>query len=213
MAELPERCYGKSVRLLLTVGLKSNSDLQQYYVANQNPDVLEAHIYNIATSTFNWIGGEPSSTSKNTEKTRVIVKEKVPKGHITIRKVDETGKALQNGKFQITALEDIRSASGNILLRAGTVADTIVTGGNGTAISKDIYLGKYKVSEVRPPEGYAISRQVFEANLSKTEPEKAILVRNQKMHLYIKKVTETEEAGGNRPPIVYRRQQYLPDMF
>lgn len=201
VAELPERCYGKSVRLLLTVGLKSNSDLQQYYVANQDPDVLEAHIYNIATSTFNWIGGEPSSTSKNTEKTRVIVKEKVPKGHITIRKVDETGKALQNGKFQITALEDIRSASGNILLRAGTVADTIVTDRNGTAISKDIYLGKYKVSEVRPPEGYAISRQVFEANLSKTEPEKAILVRNQKMHLYIKKVTETEEAGGNRPPI------------
>ena len=107
VAELPGRCYGKSVRLLLTVGLKSNSDLQQYYVANQDPDVLEAHIYNIATSTFNWIGGEPSSTSKNTEKTRVIVKEKVPKGHITIRKVDETGKALQNGKFQITALEDI----------------------------------------------------------------------------------------------------------
>lgn len=64
VAELPERCYGKSVRLLLTVGLKSNSNLQQYYVANQNPDVLEAHIYNIATSTFNWIGGEPSSTSK-----------------------------------------------------------------------------------------------------------------------------------------------------
>lgn len=64
VAELPERCYGKSVRLLLTVGLKSNSNLQQYYVANQNPDVLEAHIYNIATSTFNWIGGELSSTSK-----------------------------------------------------------------------------------------------------------------------------------------------------
>lgn len=158
VAELPERCYGKSVRLLLTVGLKSNSNLQQYYVANQNPDVLEAHIYNIATSTFNWIEENPSSTSKNTEKTRVIVKEKVPKGHITIRKVDETGKALQNGKFQITALEDIRSASGNILLRAGTVADTIVTDRNGTAISKDIYLGKYKVSEVRPPEGYAISQ-------------------------------------------------------
>ena len=38
-------------------------------------------------------------------------------------------------------------------------------------------------------------------NLSKTEPEKAILVRNQKMYLYIKKVAETEEAGGNRPPI------------
>ena len=64
VAELPERCYGKSVRLLLTVGLKSNSNLQHYYVANQNPDVLEAHIYNIATRTFNWIGGEPSSTSK-----------------------------------------------------------------------------------------------------------------------------------------------------
>ena len=75
-------------------------------------------------------------------------------------------------------------ASGNILLRAGTVADTIVTDRNGTAISKDIYLGKYKVSEVRPPEGYAISRQVFEANLSKTEPEKAILVRNQNLHLH-----------------------------
>ena len=124
--------------------------------------------------------------TKNTEKTRVIVKEKVPKGHITIRKVDETGKALQNGKFQITALEDIRSASGNILLRAGTVADTIVTDRNGTAISKDIYLGKYKVSEVRPPEGYAISRQVFEANLSKTEPEKAILSESENASVHQK---------------------------
>ena len=45
---------------------------------------------------------------------------------------------------------------------------------------KTFIIGKYKVSEVRPPAGYAISRQVFEANLSKTEPEKEILVRNQK---------------------------------
>ena len=179
--ELPDSCYGQEIRLVLTVDMKSDSDLQPYYVENADPNILEARIYNIATSSFDWIGGVPSSTSKNTEKTQVVVKENTPKGKLTIQKTDKSQNKLSGGVFQIIAAGDIRSASGNILLKSGAIADTVTTGENGTAVSKGLYLGKYVVKEIKPPAGYIISKESFEIQISKGEMEKQFCFRTKRL--------------------------------
>lgn len=47
---------------------------------NQNPDILEAHVYNMASVIFEWHQGTPASVFGNTDKTEVIIKEDTPKG-------------------------------------------------------------------------------------------------------------------------------------
>lgn len=193
--ELPDSCYGQEIRLVLTVDMKSDSDLQPYYVENADPNILEARIYNIATSSFDWIGGVPSSTSKNTEKTQVVVKENTPKGKLTIQKTDKSQNKLSGGVFQIIAAGDIRSASGNILLKSGAIADTVTTGENGTAVSEGLYLGKYVVKEIKPPAGYIISKESFEIQISKEEMEKTVLFQDEETLVLIKKISQKENAG------------------
>lgn len=201
VSALPDSCYGKAVSVRLKVGLKSDANLKPYYVSNPDPDILEAHIYNIATSTFGWIGGEPSTTSRNTEKTKMIVKEKVPKGKITIQKTDETGNPLSNAYFQIAAVKDIYSASGNLLVMADEVVDVLRTDKSGTVVSEELYMGLYKVKETRPPRGYTIDQQEKQIKLSTAATEKTVSFKNKQTYLRIKKVSETEQAGGERPGI------------
>lgn len=191
---MPENCYGKSIRLLLRVGLKSNCSLQEYYVANPDPDILEAHIYNIATSSFGWIGGVPSSTSKNTEKTQVIIKEKTPMGSITICKTDRNQKNLKNGVFQIIAAENIRSSAGNILLKSGEVADTVTTGADGRGVSGSLYLGNYLVKEIKPPAGYTLNEIPSTVGIRKEEPEKTVIFQDEETYIRIKKISQQENG-------------------
>ena len=49
--------------------------------------------------------------------------------------------------YSITAAEDIVTPDGTVRVKKGTVVDTVTTGGNGTATSKALYLGKYTVKE------------------------------------------------------------------
>jgi len=199
---MPENCYGKSIRLLLRVGLKSNCSLQEYYVANPDPDILEAHIYNIATSSFGWIGGVPSSTSKNTEKTQVIIKEKTPMGSITICKTDRNQKNLKNGVFQIIAAENIRSSAGNILLKSGEVADTVTTGADGRGVSGSLYLGNYLVKEIKPPAGYTLNEIPSTVGIRKEEPEKTVIFQDEETYIRIKKNLTAGEWKNHRKELV-----------
>ena len=67
---------------------------------NQNPDILEAHVYNMASVIFEWHQGTPASVFGNTDKTEVIIKEDTPKGTITVRKKDPSGRNLQGAVFE-----------------------------------------------------------------------------------------------------------------
>ena len=97
--------------------------------------------------------------------------------------------------FQIIAAGDIRSASGNILLKSGAIADTVTTGENGTAVSEGLYLGKYVVKEIKPPAGYIISKESFEIQISKAEMEKTVLFQDEETLVIIKKISQKENAG------------------
>ena len=198
---LPDYCYGNEVRVRIKAGMKKGANLRRYYVESPDSDAQEAHIYNIATSTFGWLGGEPSVTSRNTEKTKLIVKEAVPKGRITVQKTDETGKALSGGTFEITAANNIYSASGNLLVNAAESVDVVSTDKNGMAVSKELYLGEYNVKEIIPPPGYAINPLVKQIKISSTKPEETVSFENRKNCVRIKKISETEQAGKIGPGI------------
>ena len=62
--------------------------------------------------------------------------------------------ALEGAEFTITAAEDIKTAAGTVQFKKGEVVDTVTTGKNGKATSKELYAGKYTVTESKSPYGY-----------------------------------------------------------
>ena len=64
--------------------------------------------------------------------------------------------SLKGAKFDIIAAEGIYTPDGNLKVEKDTVVDTITTGSDGTATSKKLYLGTYRVVEIEAPEGYVL---------------------------------------------------------
>ena len=62
--------------------------------------------------------------------------------------------SLEGAVYEITAAEDIITTDGTVRAEKGEVVDTITTGEDGTAESKELYLGKYEVKEVTAPYAY-----------------------------------------------------------
>ena len=58
----------------------------------------------------------------------------------------------------ITAKEDITSPQGQVLVKAGTEVDKVTTGKDGSAVSKELYPGKYTVTETNAPLGYSLNK-------------------------------------------------------
>lgn len=104
------------------------------------------------------------------------VENDLQKGIISVTKTDaESGLPIltAGAVFEIVALEDIVPGDGTRRVEAGEVVDTIVTDDTGIANSKELYLGKYSVSEKAAPKGYLLSEEVKEVELSygnQTEP-------------------------------------------
>lgn len=88
-------------------------------------------------------------------------------GRIEIIKTDsETGDPLEGAEFTVTAAEDITTPDGTVRAAAGDVVDTITSNKDGTAISKNLYLGKYTVAETKQPAGYILPDQTWEVELT-----------------------------------------------
>ena len=60
---------------------------------------------------------------------------------------------LEGAVYEITAAEDIYTLDGTLRASKGEVVDTVTTGADGTAKSKELYLGKYEVKEITAPFG------------------------------------------------------------
>lgn len=63
---------------------------------------------------------------------------------------------------------------GTLKLHAGEVADTITTGSDGSAVSKDLYLGEYEVVEVAAPSGYLLDAAPHAVTLRSKDQHTAI---------------------------------------
>lgn len=103
------------------------------------------------------------------------------KGTITVSKsgevfssVNEAGglyqpvyavRGLEGAVYEITAAEDIYTLDGTLRASKGEVVDTVTTGADGTAVSKELYLGKYEVKEITAPFGMVLNEEIHAVEL------------------------------------------------
>ncbi|MCR1953101.1 SpaA isopeptide-forming pilin-related protein [Clostridium sp. DSM 100503] len=87
---------------------------------------------------------------------RVDYTNEIIKGRIQITKVDEeTGEKLQGAEFEIKSKA------------TGQVVDTLVTGVDGTAISKLLPFGEYIASEIKSPNKYTLNGKEYFITIDK----------------------------------------------
>lgn len=115
-------------------------------------------------------------------------------GKITIQKSDaENSAAITGATFQIVAKNDIKTSGGTLLVKAGTVVDTL-TVTNGTATSKDLELGTYTVKETAAAPGYVSTGQSKEVTLSDSQANVTVSYQNTPNQLILQKVSKND--GG-----------------
>lgn len=90
------------------------------------------------------------------------------KGKVIVQKTDAgTGELIAGAPaiFEVRAKENIVTADGTVRLEAGALADTLTTA-DGSASSKELYLGTYTVQEITAPDGYVQDTTVYDVVLS-----------------------------------------------
>jgi len=112
-------------------------------------------------------------------------------------------KGLAGATYEITAAEDIVTVDGTVRYTGGEVVDTITTGEDGMAVSKELYLGKYNIRETEAPYGMVLNEEVHEAQLvyagqeiEITETAASFTNERQKASVSLSKVMEQNEQYG-----------------
>lgn len=115
-----------------------------------------------------------------------------------------TVQGLPDAVYTITAKEDVYTLDGTLRYSAGEVVDTIETDETGSAVSKELYLGKFLVTETQAPFGMVLSEEnVHEIELvyagqevSVTETGTDFYNERQKALVSIQKILEQDELFG-----------------
>ena len=110
---------------------------------------------------------------------------------------------LEGAVYEIVAAEDIYTLDGTLRASKGEVVDTITTGEDGTATSKELYLGKYEVREVTAPTGYVLNTEAHAVelvyagqNIAVTETATDFVNERQRVQIDLVKSLAVDEAYG-----------------
>lgn len=110
---------------------------------------------------------------------------------------------LEGAVYEIAAAEDIYTLDGTLRASKGEVVDTVTTGADGTAKSKELYLGRYEVKEITAPYGMVLNEEVHGVelvyagqNIAVTETATGFVNERQKAEIDLVKSLETDEAYG-----------------
>lgn len=110
---------------------------------------------------------------------------------------------LEGAVYEITAAEDIVTLDGTLRASKGEVVDTVTTGTDGAAKSKELYLGKYEVKEITAPSGMVLNEEIRTAelvyagqNVAVTETSTSFYNERQRVAINLTKSLETDEAFG-----------------
>ena len=149
-----------------------------------------------------------------------VVRENVAqKGTITVEKTGEifstvagdkglyqpifSASGLEGAVYEITAAEDIYTLDGTLRASKGEVVDTITTGADGTAKSKELYLGRYEVRETEAPYGMVLNGETHTVELvyagqevAVTETSTSFYNERQKVEIDLIKSLEVDEVYG-----------------
>lgn len=201
--------------------LKTNTESETYYTDENGfltlPDEItygDYELIEVIPPNGYVLNTTPVSFSidGNTPEVVIRLSDKPEKGKISVLKRGEmfssvevsedryvpvySKRGLKGAEFEVTAAEDIYTADGTLRIKAGVTADRIITGADGTAVSKELYPGKYLLREISAPEGFAADTEVRE--LTVTAGIKKIEVKNErkKQEYKIQKNLEKDQKFG-----------------
>lgn len=110
---------------------------------------------------------------------------------------------LSGAVYEIRAAEDIITPDGTVRFTKGEVVDTVTTGEDGLAKSRELYLGKYEVQEIKAPYGMVLNNEIHTAelvyagqNVSVTETATSFVNERQKVEISLKKTLEVNDLFG-----------------
>ncbi len=116
---------------------------------------------------------------------------------------------LEGAVYEVIVAEDFKAADGRVLQKKGAVADTLTTGADGKAITKEIYLGKYIVKEKMPPTGYILDTTEHEVELvyageqvAVAASTKTVIDDRQQVNISLIKTMEIDPYGQLLPEMV-----------
>ena len=110
---------------------------------------------------------------------------------------------LSGAVYEIRTAEDIITPDGTVRFTKGEVVDTVTTGEDGLAKSRELYLGKYEVKEIKAPYGMVLNDEIHTAelvyagqNVSVTETATSFVNERQKVEISLKKTLEASNLFG-----------------
>lgn len=110
---------------------------------------------------------------------------------------------LEGAVYEITAAEDIVTTDGTVRAEKGEIVDTVTTGGDGTAKSKELYLGRYEIKEITAPYGMVLNEEVHSVELvyagqeiEVTETDTGFYNERQRVEIDLTKSLAVDEAYG-----------------
>ncbi len=110
---------------------------------------------------------------------------------------------LKDAVFEITAAEDIYTPDGTKRYQKDEVVDTVTTGEDGRAVTKELYLGSYVITETKAPENHIVSGESYLAELTYagqeveiTSTELTVDNERQKAKVSFVKALETDGLYG-----------------
>lgn len=110
---------------------------------------------------------------------------------------------LEGAVYEITATEDIYTLDGTLRTSKGEVVDTVTTGADGTAKSKELYLGKYEVKEITAPYGMVLNTESHSVelvyagqNVAVTETAASFYNERQRVEIDLVKSLMTDKEYG-----------------
>ena len=112
-------------------------------------------------------------------------------------------RGLPGAVYEIIAAEDIITQDGTVRNQKGEVVDTVTTDETGTAVSRELYLGKYEVREITAPNGMVLNPEphcvvlVYAGqNVAVTETATSFENERQKVEISLVKSIEQNEHFG-----------------
>lgn len=118
----------------------------------------------------------------------------------TIYQPEYSVSGLSGAVFEIYADEDITTPDGTVRAKKGELVATLKTNSKGTATSKQLYLGKYRVVEKTAPYGFVLNRTVNHIELTYagqnekvTNTSTSFTNDRQKVEIDLTKILEQDE--------------------
>ena len=123
-------------------------------------------------------------------------------GKIQIKKIDaETKEKLSGAVFEVRASEDIVTPDQTVRIKKGEVAETLIVGEDGTALSKELYIGKYEIQETKQPDGYVLDPKCYEVEIKYQDQNTPVVLTEISIPNEPTKVRLVKSEKGSEPPL------------